>query len=792
MDDQNVASNSNPTLDDGTSPAATKKSPKGLDPDKATVNFVDLKKKDMKKSQYRERFDMLSAEIDQNIINTFVSYGQKLYEKSGWGSMVFYNKMSNGAYDINVYPQKITDRDQNRSGVPVSQEPIALSKILIATSVLAGKLPDCQVISDDKVYSKAAYELWKRTWLLKGGNGQNTLSIVYQNLLTYGWAAWRCYPRRVSVQRKGVEKLLFDDVYREPMDPNRTWLGLGQNNGDYWSAFEVYYEKDMLKSEFFEKYPEAKNNKRKLEYCTTSQEAKDENQEKARHSVTIGYYENVLLNRYIVKCGGMIIYDGELPNDDSYGSIIVARCFIKNQLDPYGVGLYEMMRGNTALFTYINSLNAQQVEAEIFPLLFGPQVQNGTATYKRSPNVINPKNPGTTIDVIKTSGNVQQGVAFAQQQKTAIEENTGVNNILAGNGGESTLGSTVILKEAASNRLTPPKNSMMNGLQTDAHIAMSWIEQTYSVDKVFLIDSQEDVAEFAKQNPDYFVDSQDITDDDGIPTGKQAIVASKNLRLNFDFTPDGEILEDVAPRTVTAKDLFTELKNYNHKSNYIEFLIDPDSMLLPSLEIQKQTMSAMFPVITNQVTLIFNLRHAEPEAASAQLRALEKFLEIQQQDIYDYIPKAMYDQIIALQPSQTPFIAPTKPIDKSKMYQFAPPDVQREIEQAAGLQPSEEAGVPSSTPGAIPPATNLPGIPEPQMAAAGGNNIPQGNGGSPAPTPTPSGGVEQPQQGAPAAAGAAVPIPAGNVPRPQAPMGAAIDASLGRAAKLPELKHKIK
>ena len=72
-------------------------------------------------------------------------------------------------------------------------------------------------------------------------------------------------------------------------------------------------------------------------------------------------------------------------------------------------------------------LNAQQVEAEIFPLLFGAQVQNGTATYKRGPNIVNPKHPGTDIDVIRTTGNVQQGIIFADKQKESIEANTGVN-----------------------------------------------------------------------------------------------------------------------------------------------------------------------------------------------------------------------------------------------------------------------------------------------------------------------------------------------------------------------------
>jgi len=236
--------------------------------DTDTIKFLADKKKEMKKSQYREKFDALASEIRQNLVNTNVSYGQKLYEKSGWGSMVFYNKMANGAYDINVYPQKLTDRDQNRSGVPVSQEPIAFSKILIATSVLAGKLPNATVIADNKIYAKAVYELWKRNWSMRGANGENTLMLTYQNLFTYGWASWRVYPRRVQVKRNGVDKILFDDVYREPMEPTRTWLGIGFNNGDTWSQGEVYYEKDMPKDDFYRMYPDGKGakNKKKLEF----------------------------------------------------------------------------------------------------------------------------------------------------------------------------------------------------------------------------------------------------------------------------------------------------------------------------------------------------------------------------------------------------------------------------------------------------------------------------------------------------------------------------------------------
>ncbi len=754
MPNASEVTDANVTLDDGTAPAKTEKT-KSIYENPTAYKFVEEKKRLMKKSQYRTRFDELSKEIDQNIINTTVSYGEKIYEKTGWGSMVFYNKMSNGGYDINVYPQKLTDRNQNRSGVPVSQEPIALSKILIATSVLAGKVPDAEVVGDDKVYNKAAYELWKRTWTLKGANGQNTLERTYQNLMTYGWAAWRTYPRRVSVQRSGVEKILFDDVYREPLDPNRTWLGLGQSVGDYWSQFEVYYEKDIPKAEFFKMVPDAETFKKRkgfLEQLTTSEEAKEENQTFSEHAYTIGYYENVLLNRYVVKCGKMVIYDGELPNDDNYGSILVARCFVKNILDPYGVGLYEMMRGNTALFTYINSLNAQQVEAEIFPLLFGPQVQNGSNTYRRSPNVINPKNPGTQIDVVKTSGNVQQGVAFARDQKVSIEENTGVNNIVAGQNAESTLGSTVILKEAALNRLTPPRNSMMNALQTDAHIALSWIEQTYPVDKIFLIDKDEDIAAFAQQNPDFFVEAAQVFGDDGIPVGS-VITASQNLRLNFDFNPDGTLIEDVPPRTISARNFFQNMKDYGHTKAYCEFLIDPDSMLVPSMEIQKQNYMAVSPIITNQINLIFELRQSDPEAAASQLRAFERLLKVQKENIYDYIPKSMYDAIISLQPSQIPPPSSEPPIDPSKIYKDAPADVQRQIEAKSGLEPSQTNDIPPATPGTIPPERRKnPAI---EASKNSDKNAPSR--------------VKTPNQ----------------VRRPQSAMGSAVDASLARAAAGP-------
>lgn len=240
-----------------------------------------------------------------------------------------------------------------------------------------------------------------------------------------------------------------------------------------------------------------------------------------------------------------------------------------------------------------------------------------------------------------------------------------------------------------------------------------------------MIDSDDQLAEFAKQNPDYFVESQTVLDDFGVPVGMVA-AASKNLRLNFDFTQEGEVMDNVDTRQISAKNLFDEMKNTGHMSDYIDFIIDPDSMLLPSLEIQKQTYLALFPVITNQITLIFSMRNQDPEASASQLMALEKLLDIQNGDIFDYISKVDYDAIMAKQPSQAQMEAQQK---------------QMQIDAQNSAMQAMAGG-----------------------SGGGGDSVPMGD--------------QMSSDGQPAMS----PQAPGETPRPQSPFGSAIDASVGRMA----------
>ena len=169
------------------------------------------------------------------------------------------------------------------------------------------------------------------------------------------------------------------------------------------------------------------------------------------------------------------------------------------------------------------------------------------------------------------------------------------------------------------------------------------------------------------------------------------------------------------------------MKDHGHMCDYIEFIIDPDSMLLPSLEIQKQTFMALFPVITNQITIIYSMRNQDPEASASQLMALEKLLDIQGQDIYDFISKADYDAIMAKQPSQ----------------------MQQQMQQQQMEMDAKNTAM--------------------QNMAGGESAAPMSNGDHMTQDGT---DPMQPQN-------------ANEVPRPQSPMGGAVDASVGRAANLP-------
>lgn len=636
-----------------------------------TISFLKTKKEEMKDSKYRKRFDAIYNDIDNNLIDTSI---QRNRIDQSMKTLIYMPTIRpDGSTDYAVLP-RINETNDDNSMVPRSAEPISFSKILTAASVICSNTPDGIAYSINKVKARAYYELWKRSWNVSEMNGYNTLNTVAQNTLTYGWGAWRITPKKTIVDktiRKGdveveSKKIIFDDLFREPLDVRRTWLGLSYKAYSNDNRPEVLYEIDITK-EAYQELKKKFGKRKKNDEGGVSDESQREDADNIKNKVTITFYEHPIVNRYIVASDTVVFYDGDMPNDSVYGGVVITQCFSRDMNDPHGVGLYEMMRGNVTLYNYINSLNAEQVEAEIHPLLFGVNMTGqGDMKYRRSPNKINPLPQGASIEKILTTGNVTLGINFANAQKQDISENTGVNDIVAGSDSGSTLGSTVILKEAALNRLIKPRNSIAQAIENDACIFFSWCEQDQSEPREYIFTSPEEVEAFMQLNPGFNHDASDITfTEEGVPQIK--VKSSQYVPVTFDYSEDGIAETDFEDQNVNEfgdpkfsipkSAMFDSIKRLEapDKIGYDQVIlkVDTNSMLVPSMEIKKQSTMQLFPIIQNSIQIIYGLARQDAEQAKAQLTSLKTFLDIQKENIYDYIPKGQFDMIMSgqMQPS---------------------------------------------------------------------------------------------------------------------------------------------
>lgn len=659
----------------------------------ATLDFVKEKKKVLTENRFRQDYNKILDEYNKYAVNTITQ--KNTIDQSTPESITILIPRSDGTNDFAIYP-RVKDMKGSESDTPRAEIPIAYSKILVASSAIASNMPNGTVHSINKIKARTFYEYWKRSWTNPEMNGGNTLDFATQQMIATGTGAWRIFPRQIVVDKKignkKTKKVLYDDIYREPLDMNRTWFGLSYSPKSYDGRPEVLWEVDITNEEFEKmKKRMKKKGKRnaKIETNTVSDEAKNEDPEKTKTHVTISCYECPKDNRYILCSDSIVFYDDEMPNDEVYGSVVIAHCLHKNMLSPYGVGLWELIRGNQTIQNYIESLNTEQVAAEIVPLIFATGNIQGDMEMRRSTTKVNVVPAGVKVERMLTTGNATLGENYIERKKKEVDDITGVNDIVAGSSSEQTLGATVILKEAALNRLMKPRNSLKRAIEIDACIQFSWIEQDHVNPRELVFANEEDAETFKQANPMMFTEVEEDTEEVESPEPKEGepnsetgtdsgvipsykVFYSPKLPMNFDYNKEdleesgyeNQAIKEVGeystlvPRSIAMselKDLEAEDKIGYDK---VQLIIDPNSMLIPSAEIQKQTAMQLFPLVQQTITQIFQMAQMDPVLAQAQLKAFEKFLEVQRENIMDWIPKDAYDMIKMGQPQQPPMVDP--------------------------------------------------------------------------------------------------------------------------------------
>jgi len=608
------------------------------------------KKKEMKDTPYRRKYDKILDQIDKELIDT-----ENYNSATGTvGPNIVYFQQQDGNY--NYTPMIGGNQSTITSTMPIVKKPYVFGKVKIATSLLGSKLPNADFSSDDMVFAKTYYELWKRTWELESGNGMPSWQAFVQNTATTGFGAYKTFYKRVETPVKSndfsVLRIRHDDIYRLSIDPRRIWVGVAHKNADYFSKFEYLYEIDTSIEDIVTRLRALgveKINRKKLN-LVLEDEGKKYTEKEATHA-TLTFYENEMTNTLSIMCGCYELYNGELESPDGYASISTANFFTKDETDPYGVGLWELGRGSSSIMNHINSLVPEQIESEIAPIIFeiGGSTTNGTRTYSRGSGIVNTVNAGSELQIERTTGNPSGAIGFVQNEKASLDEITSLPEVLSGLGSETTLGATVIVKEAALQGLSIPRNSIIGAFKRDAYVACSYFKEHYSAKRVFSFPTNDAVQTFIESNPSYF--SEEVPELSS--EGNVVVQSSPKIKLPFYLNIDsgseeGYVFEDT--ETVYNRDeLMIRLQSTNEDnqlSRVLMITVDPTSLLEPSEELTRQKIAALAPQIDAMTEKALMIAQQDPTLGKVKLMQLMAFLKSMKIDPFEWLPKEVIQQVM--------------------------------------------------------------------------------------------------------------------------------------------------
>lgn len=372
-------------------------------------------------------------------------------------------------------------------------------KVNTALSILVDQNPEAVFLPAGKKYEKntaLAYANWKNSWEVSGAK-QQIKNFIF-NMSKYGTGYLRTYPKRIELEKsirteyypdqpeKDVyEKktiVKYNDLCRESMNPWQVWLGEMARPGSYESIDEWYFEKDYSIDAFkqaFEDYPDA----------AFACEGQNEGEEKTPvKSVTVGFYENDKRDIYAIWIPSVkiLIYQSPLPNDDGMLSVITAPWTLRDDRCPYGIGLWEIIRNDSVLYDRLMNMSMDQLVLSIYKMAF---YQGTTILGENGQLIIRPGGMEQTanasaitfLEVPGPGGDSWRGLQYLQDRKDNM---SGVTQQLSGRFAGKTLGQDVQAKESALERMKSPLDYILDALQQEAFISLSWQKQILSTPEI--------------------------------------------------------------------------------------------------------------------------------------------------------------------------------------------------------------------------------------------------------------------------------------------------------------------
>jgi len=588
-------------------------------------------------------FEEIMKEADREYQPEFLT------QKEVKGVMLIQDEIQ-GKRGSRIVPISSNEGQEWRSNL---SEPTLLVKIQTALSILVDRNPESVFKAITEKYkgrTDIAHALWKRGWTK--GKAKRQLKLFIFDLAKYGWAIGRTYPRLVRRDGEILETLdidhpenntyrkvqitEFNDVYREKLDPYRTWIDDMTNLTDPFSMDDWYFEIDVSKDKFdaeFGIYANAgavKFGARK----SNEDETEDVNEEtkKRQDLVTLGFYESKNKDLYCiwVPDQSIVLYFSPLPNDRKKLSCWWTYWTERDPRVPYGIGLYEILKHNKVMYDRLNNMTIDQLVMAIYPMLFysGANKSIGDGTITVSPGLIKQKLPGTTIDQVKIDYD-QRGSEGVEFQSKRIDENTGITPTLEGQVVGKTLGETLHAKDAALRRLATPLGNIAEALEDEAHIAVSWIPQVFSIPEVLKFTNEKEL--------EAYIEETKRQPSNVIPGNKGSVTADfmPILDLPFEQDREGNLIESPDDRFFeVGKDIKQEMLEWEG-----EITVEPLSILAPSPELERQGKRELFNLVTpivQEITLL--IKEGDVKSAADIARPLRQVLESDNEDPENWLP----------------------------------------------------------------------------------------------------------------------------------------------------------
>ena len=551
-------------------------------------------------------------------------------------------------------------------------EPTLLVKIQSALAILIDQNPEAMFkafTQRHKSTSTFMYELWKRNW--ETCKSKDQMKLFLFDLMKYGWAVGRTYPR-IKKRKKSIlieldtenpeknkyeekEIIDFNDVYRERLDPYRTWIDDMTNLNDPDSMRDWYFEMDYSQDAFDSEFGDYENS----ELVQASQPYRDEqtntenqeNDEKKKRDdiITVGFYESKdkdLYGLYIPK-QKMILYYSPLPNDDGKLSCWHAPWIMRNPATPYGVGLYEIIKNDKVMYDRLRNMSVDQLVMAIYPMLFYSSPTPGQGDITISPAIVKQKLPGTEIEQVRIQFD-SRGFDGANLIKQSMDESTGITPTLIGEIVGKTLGETLHAKDSSLKRLNIPLDNFSAALEVEAYLTLSWMKQVYSIPEVKRFVNEDELIKYEKETGKK---SATIVADP--ETGEVEADYYRQFEMGLDKDRENNLVESPESRFFTlGEDIELDVLNWEGIIS-----IKAQSMISPSSELERQRklelFNLIFPVVQQMTQMMqggMNPETGQPtppdyEAVLGMYKPLAQVLESQNEKPENWIPDAVLELV---------------------------------------------------------------------------------------------------------------------------------------------------